>query len=217
MEVKGIGEIVLTFAELQKNKYWYYYYNLSQLLTKDKHLVVQDLKYSSEYLDNQTYAEDRYWSIDTAFIEFSLNTRKKKIIDDATEPVCYYNINPYDLENMYYTTAQELNIFNRIYMTRAEFKNNVFDKVSEVYNELVIGYQVASIEKELNELSVIFEDKKHIINLAALYDKQGMDGDVLAIIYNNLVSPDAYNKYKGIISELGNYGQLESVARILEV
>ena len=217
MEVKGIGEIVLTFAELQKNKYWYYFYKLSQLLTKDKHLVVQDLKYSSEYLDNQTYAEDRYWSIDTAFIEFSLNTRKKNIIDDATEPVCYYNINPYDLENMEYTTAQELNIFNRIYMTRAEFKNKVFDKVSEVYNELVIGYQVASIEKELNELSVIFEDKKHIINLAALYDKQGMDGDILAILYSNLVSPDAYNKYKGIINELGNYGRLESVARILEV
>ena len=217
MEVKGIGEIVLTFAELQKNKYWFYYYNLSQLLTKDKHLVVQDLKYSSDYLDNQTYAEDRYWSIDTAFIEFSLNTRKKNIIDDATEPVCYYNINPYDLENMEYTTAQELNIFNRIYMTRAEFKNNVFDKVSEVYNELVIGYQVASIEKELNELSVIFEDKKHIINLATLYDKCGMDGDILAILYSNLVSPDAYNKYKGIISELGNYGRLESVARILEV
>ena len=217
MEVKGIGEIVLTFAELQKNKYWYYFYKLSQLLTKDKHLVVQDLKYSSEYLDNQTYAEDRYWSIDTAFIEFSLNTRKKNIIDDATEPVCYYNINPYDLENMEYTTAQELNIFNRIYMTRAEFKNKVFDKVSEVYNELVIGYQVASIEKELNELSIIFEDKKHIINLAALYDKCGMDGDILAILYSNLVSPDAYNKYKGIISELGNYGRLESVARILEV
>ena len=59
MEVKGIGEIVLTFAELQKNKYWYYFYKLSQLLTKDKHLVVQDLKYSSEYLYNQTYAEDR--------------------------------------------------------------------------------------------------------------------------------------------------------------
>lgn len=215
--MKGIGEIVLTFAELQKNKYWFYYYNLSQLLTKDKHLVVQDLKYSSEYLDNQTYTEDRYWSIDTAFIEFSLNTRKKNIIDDATEPVCYYNINPYNLENMEYTTAQELNIFNRIYMTRAEFKNNVFDKVSDVYNELVIGYQVASIEKELNELSVIFEDKKHIINLAALNDKCGMDGDILAILYSNLVSPDAYNKYKGIISELGNYGRLESVARILEV
>lgn len=176
MEVKGIGEIVLTFAELQKNKYWSYYYKLSQLLTKDKHLVIQDLKYSSDYLDNQIYAEDRYWSIDTAFIEFSLNTRKKNIIDDATEPVCYYNINPFDLEQMEYTTAQELNIFNRIYMTRAEFKNNVFDKVSEVYNELVIGYQVASIEKELNELSVIFEDKKHIINLATLYDKCGMDG-----------------------------------------
>lgn len=217
MEVKGIGEIVMSFAELQKNRYWYYYYNLSQLLTKDKHLVIQDLKYSSDYLDNQIYAEDRYYSIDTAFIEFSLNTRKKKIIDDATEPVCYYRINPFDLERMEYSTAQELKIFDRIYMTRAEFKNKVFDKVSEVYNELVIGYQAASIEKELNKLSAIFEDKKHIINLAAIYDKQGMDGDVLAIIYKNLVSANGYDKYKGIISELGNYGRLESVARILEV
>jgi len=217
LEVKGIGEIVLTFAELQKNRFWYYYYNLSQLLTNDKHLLIQDLKYSSDYLDNQIYAEDRYWSIDTAFIEFSLNTRKKKIIDDATEPVCYYRINPFDLERMEYSTVQELNIFNRIYMTRAEFKNKVFDKVSDVYNELVIEYQAGIIEKELNELSAIFEDKKHIINLAALYDKQGMDGDVLAIIYNKLVSANAYDKYKGIISELGNYGRLESVVRILEV
>jgi hypothetical protein len=216
MEVKGIGEIVLTFAELQKNRFWYYYYTLSQLLTNDEHLVIQDLKYSSEYQDNQIYAEDRYYSIDTAFIEFSLNTRKKKIINNATEPICYYRINPFDLEQMEYTTKQELEIFNRIYMTRAEFKNKVFDKVSDVYNELVIEYQAGIIEKELNELSAIFEDKKHIINLAALYDKQGMDGDILAIIYKNLVSANGYDKYKGIISELGNYGRLESVARILE-
>jgi hypothetical protein len=216
MEVKGIGEIVLTFAELQKNRYWYYYYKLSQLLTNDEHLLIQDLKYSSEYQDNQIYAEDRYYSIDTAFIEFSLNTRKKKIINNATEPVCYYRINPFDLERMEYTTKQELDIFNRIYMTRAEFKNKVFDKVSDVYNELVIEYQAASIEKELDELSAIFEDKKHIINLAAIYDKQGINNDILAIIYNNLVSANAHQKYKGIISELGNYGRLESVARILE-
>jgi hypothetical protein len=117
---------------------------------------------------------------------------------------------------MEYSTAQELNIFNRIYMTRAEFKNKVFDKVSDVYNELVIEYQAGIIEKELNELSAIFEDKKHIINLAAIYDKQGMNSDILAIIYNNLVSANAHQKYKDIISELGNYGRLESVARILE-
>jgi hypothetical protein len=43
-----------------------------------------------------------------------------------------------------------------------------------------------------------------------------MNSDILAIIYKNLVSANAYDKYKGIISELGNYGRLESVARILE-
>jgi hypothetical protein len=101
-------------------------------------------------------------------------------------------------------------------ITNPQIINKAFDRTSVIFNNLAIEYQAGIIEKELNELSAIFEDKKHIINLATLYDKQGMDGDVLAIIYNNLVSANAYDKYKGIISELGNYGRLESVARILE-
>jgi hypothetical protein len=43
------------------------------------------------------------------------------------------------------------------------------------------------------------------------------NGDVLAILYNILVSPNGHQKYKGILSELEKCGRLESVAQIMEV
>jgi hypothetical protein len=39
IEVRNAGEIVISFAELQKNKYWKYYYDLSLLLSNDKDYV----------------------------------------------------------------------------------------------------------------------------------------------------------------------------------
>lgn len=158
MDVKGVGEIVMSYTDLQKNKYWNYYYNLSLLLTNDKHLVVQDLKYSSNYLDQQIYDEERFWSIDTAFIETSMNTKGTKIINN--DSLCYYKINPYDLEKWECSSQEDLNTFNKIYMTRAEIKNKVFDKKCDIYNNLVIGFRVSYMEKELDEISVILKDKK---------------------------------------------------------
>jgi hypothetical protein len=145
-----------------------------------------------------------------------MNTKSTTIIKNCGN-VCYYKINPYNLANMEYTSQEYLEIFERTYMiTNPQIINKAFDRTSVIFNNLAIEYQAGIIEKELNELSAIFEDKKHIINLAAIYDKQGMNSDILAIIYKNLVSANAYDKYKGIISELGNYWRLESVARILE-
>ncbi len=71
------------------------------------------------------------------------------------------------------------------------------------------------MEKELDELSVIFEDKKNVINLAILNDKEGMNGDILMIIYNNLVNADGNKKYEHLINELGTRNRLESIARIM--
>lgn len=56
MNVKRLGAIVILYSELQQNKYWKYYYDISLLLTNNKHLVIQDLKYISD---------DQIWSIDT--------------------------------------------------------------------------------------------------------------------------------------------------------
>jgi hypothetical protein len=79
------------------------------------------------------------------------------------------------------------------------------------------------MEKELEELLVFFEDKKNVLNLATLSDKQGMNSDIIRVIYNFLVSPsspnspNAHNKYKGIINNLEHYkNKLEINRSILE-
>ena len=67
----------------------------------------------------------------------------------------------------------------------------------------------------MDELSIFFEDKKNVLNLTTLNDKEGMNGDILMIIYNHLVSVDENKKYNNIMSELGNSNRLKSVALIM--
>lgn len=218
IEVKNIGEIIISFAELQNNKYLKYYYDLSHMLTNNKNLVIQDLHYNINYNDHthRIYNEQRFWSIDTAFIELNINTKINKVINN--ENVCYYKINPYNLENMEYTSHDDLSTFESTYMSRCAFRNDVFDKVCIINNNLAINYNASLIEKELDKLSVIIEDKKNVINLAMLNEKlnkNDINNDILMIIYDNLVSADENGRYRTIMNKLGNYRILESVAQIL--
>jgi len=147
MEVKGVGEVVIPFSELKKNKYWKHYYDLSLLLSNDDTAVVQELKYGSDYEDIQIYDEPRFWSIDTAFIEYSVETETSKVNNLSSESrVCYYKINPFDLEKMDYTKPEDLDIFNKIYMTRSEIRNKVFDSRYSIYNRIVVDYALHKVE-----------------------------------------------------------------------
>jgi len=216
MEVKGVGDIVISFAELQKNRYWKYYYDLSLMLTndKDKNMVIQYHKYGSEYLDEQIYYEPRFWSFNTAYIETSLNFKSTSVKNYGN--ICYYKINPYDLENMEYTSVKNLEIFEIDYMiTSPEIKNKAFDKTCVIYNNLVIDFHATLMEKELEDLSAIIQDKKNIITLSTLLDKEDMNGDILISIYNNLVSTDGYKKYLPIITNAPVCNRLELLVQIL--
>ena len=221
MDIKGIGDIVIPFSELQKNKHWRCYYDMSLMLTNDKHLVIQDLQFDSNYYDRNIYFEKRYWCINTAYIEgnYDAKTKNKTVLEN--EYNCYYKINPYDLEKMEYSSQQNLDIFTKKYIGRYEvgrwdIRSIPFETKSAYYYNIVFEYTISLMEKELDEVSAIFEDKKNVLNLAALNDKQGMNGDILMLIYNNLVSASVRNKYEHLVSELGNCGHLESAARILE-
>lgn len=145
MDVKGVGEIVIPFAEIQQNKYWKYYYDLSLLLTNDKNMVFQDLKYSSEYNDYQLYDEARFWSIDTASIENDLHTNKLMVV--GYDDNCYLKINPYDLVNMEYTKSEDLNIFRQIYMM-----GYVDENMWGIHYNLAIEYQTNLIQKKFEEI-----------------------------------------------------------------
>ena len=151
IEVKDVGEIVISFTELQNNKYLKYYYDLSLLLTNDKHLVIQDLQYSSDYNDNQLYDEARFWSIDTASIENNIHINMLMVVNYDNN--CYYKINPYDLEYMEYTLPEDLHYFMTIYMTRFEGENMWVN-----YYNLAIEYKANIMEKKVEELSVVFEN-----------------------------------------------------------
>ena len=223
MDAKGAGDIVITFAELQKNKYWKHYYDLSLMLTNNKHFVVQDLEYNSNYYDPHIYYEKRFWSINTAYIEgnYDVKTKTKMVLEN--EYNCYYNINPYDLENMDYSSPRNLDIFTEKYMSRYEIRSKTFDKNCAYYYNLVFEYCINLMEKELDELAAIFEDKKNLISLVSLNEIEGMNCDILMIIYNHLISSSvcseskSKNKYDYLMNELGNRNRLESVAQILSV
>jgi len=158
MEVKGFGEVVIPFETLKKNKYWKHYYDLSLLLSNDDSAVVQELKYGSDYEDVQIYDEPRFWSIDTAYIEYSVETETSKVVSNESSEsrVCYYKINPFDLEKMDYTTPEDLEVFLTKYMMRSEIRNKVFDTRYSIYNEIVVEYAL----NKTDEFEAIAEENR---------------------------------------------------------
>jgi len=211
MDVKGVGEIVMSFADLQQNKYWKYYYDISLMLTGDKNMVIQSLhrKYTSwyidtgHYIDEQIYDQERFWSIDTYYIEYEVNTNAKKIRNN-NQGICYYNINPYDLVNRGCSSREDLNTFRNIYMTRTEITNMTLDIKRMIYSEIDINFTIAYIDDELNKIREFFEDKKNLINLVAFKEKKEISGDLLMVIYNYIVSSKGKNKYSKYIEDICN-------------
>ena len=147
MDVKGVGDIVMSFAELMQNRYWKYHYDLSLLLTNDKNMVINhDIEYNRKYLEQQMYKENRLWSIDTAFIESDINNHTKKIITSGD--VCYYKINPYDMVNMEYALEDVLNTFKSLYMEKRKLRNQLFDERCAVYKKLLIDNRITIGDKK---------------------------------------------------------------------
>jgi hypothetical protein len=187
IEVRNAGEIVISFAELQKNKYLKYYYNMSVLLANDKHRLRKNEDFNKTYNQiygytaSRVYTGDRVWSLETAYIDQS-DLKNFKIIPSGI--VCYYKINPFDLEKMEYSTRQELERFELGYMNELVRVKYFVHIMEERFKNIALEYQIARMEKELEELSVYFENKKHILNLTTLNSKYCMNDDILTKIYN---------------------------------
>jgi hypothetical protein len=154
IEVRNAGEIVISFAELQKNKYLKYYYDLSLLLSNDKHRLIKNEAFNKVYNQiygytaGRVYTGDRVWSLDTAYID-QIDMKNFKIIPCGN--VCYYKINPFDLESMEYSTSQELERFELGYMNGLE-RVKLFSHRSVIYEKIAFEYQLNKMEKELEEL-----------------------------------------------------------------
>jgi hypothetical protein len=117
---------------------------------------------------------------------------------------------------MEYTTQEDLDTYLNTYMTRrCDIVYNQFDKKAMIFYDLVIDYNIRVMEKDIEELYEMFEDKKNVINLVTFYDKKNMNYDLLMIIYNNIVSANGNIKYKHLMIELGKSNRFESIAKIM--
>ena len=145
MEVKDVGEVVISFAELQQDRNLKYYYDLSLLLTNDKNMVVQDIIYSSEYNEYQLYDEVRFWSTNTALIENDIHNNTLMVI--SYNDNCYYRINPYDLVNMEYTSHEDLHNFREVYKTKYESED-----MWNIYYNLAFEHQTDLIQNKFDEI-----------------------------------------------------------------
>jgi hypothetical protein len=211
VEVKGCKEVVMSFDDLQKNRYLKYYYDLSLILAKNKHQIIKNEAFNKDYEEIYDYTgKKRLWSLETSYIDYIKQTYNKiyKIVPIGN--VCYFKVNPYDIENMEYTSPQELELFLMIYMCRkdimfgnferraviykdiAESMKNILNR-SVIYKDIALEYQVIEMERELKELSTFFEDKKSIVDLlATLNSKYSMNDDILTMIYNIISIGDRY-------------------------
>ena len=188
IEVRNAGEIVISFAELQKNKHLKYYYYLSLILANDEHKVMKNEPFNKLYQDIYDNTGDRVGSLETAYIdETDYRAKTYKIIPSGN--VCYYKVNPFDLEKMEYSTQKELDHFKWNYMNSLR-RVKYFLHMEENFKKIAIEYQVNKMEKELEELSAFFEVKKNIMNISAIQEKIDNNIDVLMIIYKNLVGDD---------------------------
>ena len=190
IEVRDAGEIVISFAELQKNKYFKYYYDLSLLLSNDKHRLIKNEAFNKVYdqiygyTAGRVYTGDRVWSLETAYIDQS-DLKNLKIIPSGN--VCYYKINPADLENMEYSTRQELERFELGYMNELVRVKYFVHIMEERFKNIALEYQVTRMEKELDELSAFFEEKRNLVNINMINEMLDTNIDVLMIIYSHLV------------------------------
>jgi hypothetical protein len=195
---KNVGSIVMPFEELHKSKYLKMYYDLSLLFVKDKNKIVErirpyevcgtDVAHDTELID--IYKGRREWFVECAYI---LNDEVK-----TDKHYCYYEINPYiDLRSKDVNTASETEFFNYNFQNRIGHVLQVIYKKRVInYTNIAIAYNATVMEKELDEIMAIEEDKRNLCNLLAFYEKKDMSSDIFKIIYDNLIrTPDTFAPY----------------------
>lgn len=200
IDIKSIGDVIITFKDIQKNKLLKMYYELSLLLVENKNMVNEKISKGDFRLYNYDflYTEKRDWFIDCAYFVDNFSTNRKEIQKDRY--CCYYNINPCDLVNMPISSKSLIDKFNLTFLGYEQIY--YFQKKIINYISLAIDYNASLMEKELEEISAIQEDKINIIKLLVFFEKKGMNCDIFFVIYNNLVSIDGNAKYSSYLLDI---------------
>jgi hypothetical protein len=201
-----VGDVVISFEELQKNEYLKHYYDLSLMFSKNKNIIFQKPKYTN--VEPYIYREDRFWGFDSAYIDAPYKDRTKSlehthnVVDN--DDSYYYKINPYDLENMEYSSQEVLDDFHKknkarkmdifwgggfcstycIYL-KVAFDYYMHRKETE-YDNLIADYYIQIIERDVRNL--FLENKEDVANLTTLIEKKGLNVDMLKKLHSYIDS-----------------------------
>lgn len=199
IDIKGVGSIIISFAELMSHQYLRMYYELSLVLTENKHKIIEKKKVDYRYIGEYTkeiYKEERDWFIDTAYFIEDFPSKIKRV--EKGKYYCYYNINPNDLRNMSVSSMDDVVKFYEVLYIRYGYEQvSIFKGIFTDYTNLMLEYNIRDIENAVEEISVSQEDDKNFINLLVL-NKKGMNGDIFRILYDEVISTKGRWKYDAL-------------------
>ena len=203
IDIKGVGDIIIPFEELMKHKYLKMYYELSLVLTENKHKIVEkitaDYRYTGEY-NHKIYKEERDWFIDSAYFTEDISTKIKKV--DSGKYYLYYAINPNDLRNMNVSNAVDIAKFYEVLYIRYGYEyGKMFKGLFEHYINMMLEYNINMIEEKVEKISISQEDDKNFFNLLEL-NKKGMNSDIFNILYSSVMSTKGQKKYAAHILDI---------------
>ena len=208
IDIKGVGCVIMPFEDFVKNKLLKMYYEISLMLIENKNMAILRIDNRRHYHDF-VYTEKREWFIDCAYFVENVASKSKNI--EKEHYCCHYNINPYDLKNMPVSSKSLIDKFNFTFFGYEHiyyFKTKIIN-----YTELFINYNADLIEREIDKISTIQEDKINIIKLLVFFEKEGMNSDIFLIIYNLLICMDGNTKYAPFLVDLLNNAKLSSAKK----
>lgn len=199
IDIKGIGSIIISFAELMSHRYLRMYYELSLVLTENKHKIIEkkkvDYRYIGEY-NKEIYKEERDWFIDTAYFIEDFPSKIKRV--EKGKYYCYYAISPNDLRNMSVSSDKDIAKYYEVLYIRYGYEQvSILKGLFADYTNLMLEYNIRDIENAVEEISVSQEDDKNFVNLLEL-NKKGMNGDIFRILYDVVISTKGRRKYDAL-------------------
>jgi len=188
IDIKNVGDIIITFTELMKHPYLRMYYELSLLLTDNKHKVIESKSIENRYI----YQEYSKWFIEGVHYVEDFTTKVRNV--EIGKYYYYFNINPNDLINMKVSNNTAIAKFHEILNIRYGCEQRMIYKGLFVdYTNLMIEYNIKLIEQDIEKISASHEDDKNFFNLLEL-NKKGMNADVFNMLYNTVISDKGRKK-----------------------
>jgi len=150
IDISNVGNIVVPFHVLMKNRYFSKYYNISLMFIEEKNLVIERSYYNEKYNAEDILDIGIEWFIDPIYI---VKDEETKIIE-AKKGDNYHrcNINPYSLRNLKIATDVEIAKFCEVYDNKYGYEEAYFEEKIINYINIMINQTICLMKKDIRTL-----------------------------------------------------------------